>query len=110
VCKTVSAERFVLHDAQGKERGVLTAYETGGLPRFSLYGTNGKAVANLSVESDGAAMLALYDARGEKSVRVSVGADGSPKIDGSCAPKEGCSGEKKTEPKPDAGSVGMHAR
>jgi len=73
VCKTVWAERFVLRDARGKDRGVLTAYETGGTPRFSLLGERGQTLATLSVGEDGNAFLALFDAKGKKSQRFSVG-------------------------------------
>jgi hypothetical protein len=110
ICNTVSAERFVLKDQQGRDRGVFTAYETGGAPRFSLYGNNGKAVASLSVEADGAALLSLYDAKAEKSVRVSVGADGSPRMEGSCATKSGCDKPCEKAPAKDAGTVGMATR
>ena len=76
VCKTVWAERFVLKDARGKERAVLTAWETGGTPKFSLYGKGGKEIATLSVGEDGNGYLALYDAKGKKSMRFSVGQEG----------------------------------
>ena len=76
VCKTVWAERFVLKDARGKERAVLTAYETGGTPKFSLLGERGQTLATLSVGDDGNAFLALFDAKGKKSQRFSVGGQG----------------------------------
>lgn len=76
VCDTVSAERFVLVDGQGKQRAVLTAYETGGAPKFTLFDQKGRAVATLATD-DGGAYLALSDAKGEKSVRFAA-CDGGP--------------------------------
>ncbi|MCC6407656.1 MAG: hypothetical protein IT453_10835 [Planctomycetes bacterium] len=71
VCDTVSAERFVLVDPQGKQRAVLTAYETGGAPQFTFFDKKGRAIATLATDSDGA-YLALSDAKGEKSVRFAA--------------------------------------
>jgi hypothetical protein len=85
-CNTVSAERFVLRDAQGRQRALLTAYETGGAPQLALYDTSGRAAATLGVEKTGA-FLALADGNAEKSVRYGVGC--------SATGKEGC---EKAEP------------
>ena len=98
VCKTVWAERFVLKDARGKERGVLTAYETGGTPKFSLLGERGQTLATLSVGEDGNAFLALFDAKGEKSQRFSVGGPATTPRDV----------ERPSKQEPD--SVGMASR
>ncbi len=75
-CNTVSAERFVLLDAQGHQRALLSAYETGGAPQFAMYDKKGRAAATLSVEKTGA-VLALADANAEKSVRYGVGCNAS---------------------------------
>ncbi|MBI5434355.1 MAG: hypothetical protein HZA52_16090 [Planctomycetes bacterium] len=71
VCDTVSAERFVLVDPQGKQRAVLTAYETGGAPQFTFFDKKGRAVATLATDADGA-YLSLSDAKGERSVRFAA--------------------------------------
>ena len=70
-CNSVSAERFVLLDAQGHQRALLTAYETGGAPELALYDKRGRAVAKLGVEKTGA-FLALADANAERTVRYGV--------------------------------------
>jgi hypothetical protein len=85
VCDTVSAERFVLVDPEGKQRAVLTAYETGGAPRFTFLDEKGRAVATLATD-EGGAYLSLSDAKGEKSVRF--------------AAREGGPGESPTPARP----------
>ncbi len=84
-CNSVSAERFVLLDAQGHQRALLTAYETGGAPELALYDKKGRAVARLGVEKTGA-FLALADANAERSVRYGVG---SPAGDGDACKSPG---------------------
>jgi hypothetical protein len=107
VCKTVWAERFVLQDPQGTERAVLSAYESGGTPQFSMRGRDGKTLATLSVDQDGAAFLSLFDAKGEKSLRLSVGADGSPKLESPGCKSGRTDAPKKVADKKDPGSVSM---
>lgn len=89
VCDTVSAERFVLRDAQGQQRGVFTAYETGGAPQFSLLDKKGKPMAVIAVEKDGA-FLTLADATGEHKVRYGVGASGAASTDPAGCEKKAC--------------------
>ena len=89
VCDTVTAERFVLRDAQGQQRGVFTAYETGGAPQFSLLDKKGKPMATIGVEKDGA-FLTLTDATGEHKVRYGVGAGGAATTDPSGCDKKSC--------------------
>ena len=95
VCKTVWAERFVLKDARGAERALLTAYENGGRPRFALLGPGGKAVAEISVDESGSAFLALFDGTGRRSVLSAVDGLGSDPA------------EKTGESAPDADSDGV---
>lgn len=49
VCDSVSAERFIVRDARGKERVRLTAYETGGIPKLSFLNDKGQTVFSLGV-------------------------------------------------------------
>lgn len=63
VCKTVWAERFVLQDARGGERAVLTAYETGGVPELTLSHGKGKAGIKMGVDERGG-YLTVFDADG----------------------------------------------
>lgn len=53
VCDSVSAERFVLRDARGRERVRLTAYETGGPPRLVFLDDEGKEVFGMGVCEQG---------------------------------------------------------
>ena len=59
VCKTVWAERFVLKDPNMRERAVITAYETGGAPKFSLLDHKGNPALTLGVNDDGQAYIEL---------------------------------------------------
>jgi hypothetical protein len=94
-CDSVSAERFIVRDSQGHQRALLTAYETGGAPKLSLFDAKGRAVATLSVEQTGA-FLSLADANGEKAVRYGVGCSASTN-DGSgngASEKHACDSKK----------------
>lgn len=101
VCDTVSAERFVLVDPQGRERAVWTAYETGGAPRLTLLDAQGRALATLATDAQGA-YLTLTDARGEKGVRYAVPNDAEPSdsAPGGAKPRE-------EKPKPRTARVGL---
>jgi hypothetical protein len=92
-CNSVSAERFVLLDAQGHQRALLTAYETGGAPELALYDKKGRAVATLGVEKTGA-FLSLADANAEKSVRYGIGCSATGGESGNKSGGDGCN---KTE-------------
>jgi len=65
VCKTVWAERFVLKDPSMRERAVITAYETGGAPRFSLLDERGEPALTLGLDERGQAFL---EVRGEEGL------------------------------------------
>ena len=41
-CDTVSAEKFVLRDAQGRRRALLTADDPRGVPQLAVYDTQGR--------------------------------------------------------------------
>ena len=59
MCNTVTAERFVLRDANGRERAVMTAYETGGVPNFSLLDSSGKKALTFGVSETGQSYIEL---------------------------------------------------
>jgi hypothetical protein len=93
-CDSVSAERFIVRDSQGHQRALLTAYETGGAPKLTLFDTKGRAVATLGVEQSGA-VLALADANAERTVRYGVDCNASGGGSGTRAPeKSGCDAKK----------------
>jgi len=62
VCKTVWAERFVLKDPDMRERAVISAYENGGAPRFTLLDHQGQPALTLGVDEEGAPYV---EVRGE---------------------------------------------
>ena len=62
MCDTVSAERFVLHDAKGKTRMLMDAYHTS--PHIAFRNEAGKTVATFGVDDKGESYLTLYDAKG----------------------------------------------
>jgi hypothetical protein len=64
VCKTVWAERFVLKDPNMRERAVITAYETGGAPKFSLLDQHGKPALTLGVDKAGKAYVEVKGEEG----------------------------------------------
>lgn len=95
VCDTVYGERFVIRDTSGRERAFITAYETHGLPQFSMLTEKGQKALTLGVANDGRAFLEVADASG-KPVRsyFAVGAEGQATIEKPAAPK---SEEKKKD-------------
>jgi hypothetical protein len=93
VCDTISAERFVLVDGQGKQRAVLTAYETGGAPKLTFLDPKGRAVATLATD-EGGAYLALSDAKGENSVRFAACEGGPGESSGPAKPAK--KGDERT--------------
>ena len=103
VCKTVWAERFVLKDSSGNERGILTAYETGGTPRFTLHDKRGTTLATLSVDKNGGAFLALHDKNGRNAFRIGVSESGAPMVNGKPLEPSDAAPDK---PKSEGGSVG----
>jgi hypothetical protein len=80
VCKTVWAERFVLNDSGGRERAVLTAYETGGKPVLSLFDERGKPSIAFGVAEDGRAYVELPGKDGVVRSHFAVSAEGHATI------------------------------
>ncbi|MCC7015435.1 MAG: hypothetical protein IT454_22945 [Planctomycetes bacterium] len=82
VCDTVYGERFVIRDTGGRERAVITAYETRGLPQLQLMNQKGQKALTLGVAEDGRAYLEVADNAG-KPVRsfFAVGAEGNATIE-----------------------------
>src|SRR5688572_1996056 len=82
VCNTVYAERFVLQDARGNERARITAYETNGLPQFTLQDQKGRKALSFGVSEDGRGYIEVAGADG-KPVRshFAVGAEGNATIE-----------------------------
>ena len=80
MCRTVWAERFVLQDSGGRDRAVMSAYESGGVPSFSLLDEKGSKALTLGVADDGRAYVEIPGT--EKSVRsfFAVSAEGNATI------------------------------
>src|SRR5688572_15531586 len=97
VCNTVYAERFVLQDARGNERARITAYETNGLPQFTLTDTKGKKALTFGVAEDGRGYMEVAGAEG-KMVRshFAIGAEGHATLEkaGTCEEKKACESTK----------------
>lgn len=74
VPEAISAQRFVLVDATGKQRGVFEAAE--GTARLALNNTDGKVVARLAIAADGNPEVGLLGADGRPRFRIGVGKDG----------------------------------
>ena len=73
--KTVEAERFVLVDASGRQRGALQVLPSG-LVDFSLQDANGGDRAKIGVEANGSASIGLFDASGHRVAVLGQGSDG----------------------------------
>lgn len=96
MCDVVSAERFVLRDAQGKTRMTMDAYHTS--PNLALRNDAGKIVAQLGLDDQGEAHMTFFDARGNARGAAVPAA----------APATGSCGEKKAScAKKEDGSVVM---
>jgi hypothetical protein len=100
VCNTVYAERFVLQDARGNERARITAYETNGLPQFTLHDQKGRKALSFGVAEDGRGYIEVAGADG-KPVRshFAVAAEGNATIEVPGAAKGSCDSpcQKKVE-------------
>lgn len=81
VCKTVWAERFVLQDSSGRERGVITAYETGGTPVFSLLDEKGKKAISFGVAETGKAYVEIPGAEGAVRSHFGISPEGHATIE-----------------------------
>ena len=97
VCKTVWAERFVLKDSSNRERAVLTAYETGGVPQLSLLDAQGKAALTFGVADDGIAFMELPGDEGPVRHAIRLSSDGTAVPATPAAPAGECSSKKKDE-------------
>jgi hypothetical protein len=102
MCETVWAERFVLKDSRGRERGVLTAYETGGVPQFALLDAKGGRALTFGVDAEGRAYLEVAGKAGPVRSHFAVSPEGKATIE----PKDA---EKAAEKKKD-GDVATTAR
>lgn len=75
VPEAVQAEKFVVRDTDGKQRGVLGVDEDG-QPGLSLLGVDGKSRANLTLDRDGRPCLTLRGLPGEVGEgRIVLGID-----------------------------------
>lgn len=80
VCKTVWAERFVLKDPNMRERAVITAYETGGAPRFSLLDQHGEPALTLGVDEEGKPYVEVQGENGIVRRPFRLSAEGQPAV------------------------------
>ena len=76
VAKVIEAEKFVLRDGNGKERGLLSI--TNEVVVFSLSDKAGRVRHKLSVEPNGATNFLLGDRDGDPRVQLIVLPDGQP--------------------------------
>jgi hypothetical protein len=81
MCNTVSAERFVLRDANGRDRAVMTAYETGGVPNFSLLDASGKKALTFGVSESGQSYIELSGKAGPVRSNFAVSPEGQATIE-----------------------------
>ncbi len=107
MCETVWAERFVLKDARGRERGVLTAYETGGVPQFALLDAKGGRALTFGVDAEGRGYIEVASKSGPVRSHFAVSPEGQATI-------ESKGGEKPVDTKGEAkkkdGDVATTAR
>jgi len=80
VCKTVWAERFVLKDPNMRERAVITAYETGGAPRFTLLDEEGEPALTLGVDKKGAPYVEVQGEDGLVRQPFRLSPEGQPAV------------------------------
>jgi hypothetical protein len=93
VCRTVYGERFVLQDSGGNERAVMTAYETGGLPQFTLLDQKGRKALSFGVAENGRGYIEVAGNDGKMTrSHFAIGAEGNATIE-QPAPKQ----DKKAE-------------
>ena len=81
VCNTVYAERFVLQDTGGHSRAVMTAYESGGSPSFSLLDEKGAKSLTFGVADGGKAYIELAGKDGPVRSNFAVNAEGQATIE-----------------------------
>src|SRR5262249_58360778 len=73
--KTVEAEKFVLVDANGRQRAAIQVLPNG-LVDFSLQDANGGDRVKIGVEADGSASIGLFDAKGHQVAMLGEEKDG----------------------------------
>jgi hypothetical protein len=78
VCKTVTAEKFLVQDSSNRTRAILTAYDTGGPPKLSLLDEDGKEALSFGVGDDGVAFLELPGDKGPVRRNIVLSNDGLP--------------------------------
>ncbi len=81
VCETVWAERFVLKDSRGRQRGYITAYETGGAPQLALLDAKGARALTFGVDDSGRGYFEVAGANGPVRSHFSVSPEGKAGID-----------------------------
>jgi len=103
VCETVWAERFVLKDARGRERGFITAYETGGAPQLSLLDAKGGRALTFGVDNEGRGYFEVASKNGPVRSHFNVSPEGKAGVESKDA-------EKPAEPKKKEGEVAALGR
>ncbi len=86
--KTVTAERFVLKDGQGRVRMTLSETDRGNIA-MGFTDAAGRPRTVLLVDSAGSASVGLSDSAGKVRLGLNVGVDGAPSlflVDGSGGP------------------------
>ena len=73
--RTITAEKFILVDNGGKQRGTMQV-SADGMATVSLNDADGRDCAELRVARDGSAGLALFDQKGHELSVFGEGADG----------------------------------
>jgi hypothetical protein len=92
ICKTVTAERFLVQDASSRTRAVLTAYETGGQPKLSLLNEQGDEALSFGVGDDGRAFLELPGDQGPVRHSIVLNSDGVAVPTTPSKPSNSCEG------------------
>ncbi len=81
VCETVWAERFVLKDSRGRQRGFITAYETGGAPQLALLDAKGGRALTFGVDDAGRGYFEVAGADGPVRSHFNVSPEGKAGIE-----------------------------
>jgi len=76
VCKTVTAERFLVQDSSGRERARFTAYETGGKPVLSLLDERGQCILKIGVSDEDKAFVEVQGKSGPVRSELVATAEG----------------------------------
>lgn len=87
MCETVWAERFVLKDSRGRQRGFITAYETGGAPQLALLDAKGGRALTFGVDDEGRGYFEVGGANGPVRSHFSISPEGKAGIDAKDAQK-----------------------